>query len=389
MSQLTAQGFKRKRYEEIEAELQEKARELFGPNVDLTDRSTIGKIIKILAEREAASNELAEDVYNSDFHDTAEGVNLTRKLKSIGLSLNLEQKATGEVTFDADTGSSAIKGMIVGTETGVDFVTVEGGAEKFGKITVGIQAVNAGEAGNVAAGAITIIKTPVAGITAVTNEQPTTGGSDRETETEARARYKRSVARGGSGTVPAILAALLDMPDVKDALITENDENTALPNGQPPHSLAPLVYGGDDVEIAQTIFETKGGLRSWGTTVVNVTDSKGMVHQIGFSRPVEVPVWIRVTLTKAEDYPADGDDHVKTAIISYVGGTDADGTVYDGLGLDTDVIRYKVSSTLSDIPGIYDLVIETSLDGVTYTSDNVPISGGKVAVTDFNKVVIV
>lgn len=391
MSQLTAKGFKRKRLDEIIADMETVAKELWGVNVNLSDRSNLGKFIRLVARERAKDFEDMEDVYNSAFYDTAVDNSLDKVAKRIGLTRIQENRATGTYRFVVDPGISIPQGIIVGTEGGVEFITTESGTESGGIIEVGIRAVNAGVSGNVPADTITVIKTPVPGILSGTNPEATEGGRNRETDEEFRFRYERSLAIGGSATAASVEAALLQLTDVKDAIVDQNEEDKTV-NGLPPNCIAPYVYGGTEQEIAETIFRTKaGGIRSYGSVVVNVTDSRGKVHSIGFSRPTEVSVWVRITLTRTADYPTNGDDLVRTAVVQYIGGTDVDGTIYDGLGQGDDVIRYKISSAVGNVPGIDDLVVETSLtgNGTDWAQANVPIGQTSVAITTFDKVVVV
>jgi uncharacterized phage protein gp47/JayE len=387
---LTPQGFKRKRYEDWFAELEAKAKELWGANVNLSDRSNLGKFVKLLAYVAAEKSELAEDVYNSAFKDTAEGVSLQHVGKYIGISKLLGNKAEVTLVFQVDPGVSIPAGVVASTVDGIEFVTEEAGTESGGIVRVKAKARVPGASGNVPAGTITQIVTPRPGVLSVANPEPSKNGRDEETEPQFRERYDKSVAKGGSSTIESIRAALLELPGVKDADVDENEDLNTNERGIPGKSIAPFVYGGDDVEIAQTIFSTKtGGIRSWGSIQIPVVDSMGKQHIIGFSRPIEVPVWVRITLTRNATYPADGDAQVRKEVIKYIGGRDTDGTEYDGLDMGSEVVLYKVIAAAGSVPGIDDLVVELSTDGTNYSISNIPIDTTSIATTTADKVVIV
>lgn len=61
-----------------------------------------------------------------------------------------------------------------------------------GFASIGIQAVEAGTRGNVDTGTITLMSVPMNGIISITNEQPTTGGTDLEEEESFRQRVLNS-----------------------------------------------------------------------------------------------------------------------------------------------------------------------------------------------------
>ena len=68
-------------------------------------------------------------------------------------------------------------------------------------IDVPVIAVNGGLSGNSAAGAITVISTPVQGVTSVTNPLAMTGGADAESDAALIARFQANNFRGFTGTV--------------------------------------------------------------------------------------------------------------------------------------------------------------------------------------------
>lgn len=390
---LTKAGFKRKTLVEYLEEMQEQARELFGADVNLSDRSPLGQWIMLIAYGRAQESMLAEAVWMSGHIDDAEGVSLDHNAKKIGISRMRAEKSSGQATLEVEAGASVASGMILATESGVEFVTTASASDENndGFITVPIEALFAGKAGNVQPGSIVEINTPVAGITAVVNSEITQNGADVESDAEFRERYYRSLANAGGASMPSIEAALLELPGVIDASVTENDLSVEA-NGLPPNSIAPFIYGGDDADIANAIFNRKtGGIQSFGTSLVTITDSKNKQHIIGFSRPITVDVWVRLTIQKNpeyQQYPIDGDALVASRIIEYVGGVDADGTRYDGQGLDGDIIHYKLIAAIGDIPGINDVSVELSSDGITYNQSNIQVNNISIAQTEINKVVI-
>lgn len=90
---------------------------------------------------------------------------------------------------------------------------------------VNITAVTAGRAGNVPVGAISIMVDTIEGITSVNNEQPTTGGTDREADDPFRERYfqkKRNPSSSGNKSDYANWA--LEVPGVGGVVVVPVDE---------------------------------------------------------------------------------------------------------------------------------------------------------------------
>lgn len=73
---LTPEGLNIKRLEDIKGEIENSLRSSFGNNVNLNSESVMGQIVGIFSERESLLWELFEDIYNSQFPSSAEGVSL-------------------------------------------------------------------------------------------------------------------------------------------------------------------------------------------------------------------------------------------------------------------------------------------------------------------------
>lgn len=76
MAGLTENGFEKKNLSTIRQEIEDAFRAAFGTFINLLPSSIFQTIIGIFAERESLIWDLAEEVYNSQYPDTADGVNL-------------------------------------------------------------------------------------------------------------------------------------------------------------------------------------------------------------------------------------------------------------------------------------------------------------------------
>ncbi|MFE0394760.1 baseplate J/gp47 family protein [Paenibacillus lactis] len=384
-------GFKRERFEDVFASMEEKARETFGETVNTSARSPLGIILRIVAWVLARLWQDAEDIYNSAYVNTAEGVSLDRLGPYVGVSRILDQYATGHVVLTGTPGYIVQAGFRVAAgeryfETD-DNVTI--GPD--GKVTAAITAVEPGQLGNVAAGTIIDIVNPNADVTDVTNPEPTGGGREKETDTEFRDRFSLSVASGGSGTVESIRGVLLSVPGVRAATVIENTANTTDADGRPPKSFEAYVLGGQPDEIGSAIFGKKAaGIEAYGSESVTVTDLAGYPHEVRFSYAQTAPVAIRVTVSKNSSYPADGTALIKTSIIKYIGGEDADGQLYAGLSMGASIIHARLVATVLTIPGVVDATVEISTDdGASWDEGNIPILPQSVAQISADHIMVV
>lgn len=386
---LNKDGFNRMRYADIIAEMNSRAKSVFGADVNLSEYSPLGMFFKVVAFTMAVIWQLAEYVYYGAYKDTAEGYQLDGVCQYIGITRKPASYATGTVTFTGTVGTVIPLQFLVSTGTYQFWTQQIATIPSGGTVDVPIRALELGNTSNVLASTITTIVNPLTGVTSVTNALGTTGGADVETDEALRARYDESISLGGASTTSAIEAELLQVQNVVAAVVTENVTMGTV-GGIPAKAFEAMVYGGINADIADAIYRTKAaGIQAFGDITVPITDDNGQVHNIGFSRVTEVPVYVHVTLTKDVDlFPVNGMTTIETNIIKYIGGTDADTTKYYGLGLGDDVVYTKIIGICHSVAGVTDVTVTLSTDNITFTAANVAIATGQVAVTDYNKVVI-
>lgn len=225
---------------------------------------------------------------------------------------------------------------------------------------------------------ITQVITAVGGVTSVNNPDALGTGRDRETDEAFRLRASQSLSLSGSATIPAISAALLNLPDVSSALVVENDTGVVV-DGRPAKSFecvvtAPITTAIDDA-IANTIWNDKpAGIQTVGNTAITITDSTGVQRIINFSRPAGTFIAVRVTygLYNEEVFPADGPTLIRDAVVTYG----------SSLAAGEDVIPQRFyGSIYSAVEGIGDLTVECQVlpsQGATPTN----YSGQVTSVTD-------
>ena len=194
---------------------------------------------------------------------------------------------------------------------------------------------------------ITSITTPVLGWDSVTNPLAASVGRLTETDEELRLRFRNTKLERSSNILDSLYSALLNLDGVKEVAIYENDTDITDANGVLPHSFLPVVYGGSSQLIGETIWKNKPlGIRSQGNTEVEVTDSQGFPHTIGFETPNPVNAYIVINLSlNPEDpnvFPADGVDQIKQNIIDYAA---------EKFGVGDDIIFSRLYTPINNVPG--------------------------------------
>lgn len=190
-------------------------------------------------------------------------------------------------------------------------------------------------------------------------------GRDLETDAELRLRREELLRISGAGTLEAIRSTVRNVLGVNQAFAFENDTNVTDGFGRPPKSFEVIVSGGDDQPIGQAIWDTKpAGIESFrdpgpaGVTV-QVTDSQGTVHDVNFSRPTEIRMYVAVTIFVdtaafgAGDAVA-GEQEVKEAIEA----------VGDALQIGEDVVINQFLCAPLGVTGVVD-VTAIAIDDIT------------------------
>jgi len=356
---VTANGFVAKTFDIIVAEKEAEAIVLFGADIDLTETSPLKMFIQVQALEEAKLWDMAESFYYTAFVDFATGASLDRVGALLGVSRNSAAKATGQVTFNGVNGTIIPIDTVVLTDTNIEFVTDVAGTIAGGTVTVSITAVLPGTDSNVAGATITLLKTPIVGVTSLSNANPTTGGTDLETDVSYRNRIKNYLLVQAKGTLESIRQAVLAVTGVTGCSATEDTDI---------HSANLMVAGVSkpDVNVDAAIEDTRpaGIYVTWDI-------------------PTTIDTYVDITVNVNSSAPGSASADIEAAIIAYV----------NGLGVGDDVIYTKVYDAVYDVeeaavtPWIVDITV-LKVDDVTppVATVNLVIAVDEKALTDVAKV---
>lgn len=363
-------GFYRPTYSEILADLQNKTLEKLGYDTNVSETGNIGKILMIMAYMFDKAWMDMESSYFSAFVSTATGVSLDRVGTLRGVTRELQQPAEVSVTFTGTVGYTIPTGFAISTNDNLVFTTMSDATiTEDGTVAVMAQCEDVGEIGNVEAGEIVLIVNPVADVTSVINYSQASGGKDKENDAEFRERMLEGLGSTSGGSIDAILVEILALKGVMSAAIIENNTDETV-NGRPAHSFEAFVYGGTQGEIANAIFSKKPiGVQSLGTLSTTINDIAGNPHTIQFSRPTMKQVYVHVDLTVSENFGKTSD--VRTAIIKYIGGLDADQAYYYGLKMHETCVYTKLLQEIMNVGEIEDCTLQISTDGETWVTTNI------------------
>jgi uncharacterized phage protein gp47/JayE len=474
---VTTTGFVRKTFDNIQTSLQTRWKDKLGQNQDVSDDSPNSKIIALMAEAADEIWGVAEDAYNSNNRNSAEGIPLDNALALIGIQRNDRSKATADVSFKG-TNTTAIPkftqvkqpstGLIFQTKVDSSIVQtstnwlqfqvnalsnstayriyingnsytytsdssatydeiVNGMKSVIDSASLGLTITNVGSGlmtieatdkndvydisasslftllkvqsvieveclnygkNEIPAGSITEISTATAGLDSVNNYFAGEAGADIETDQEARLRGQKDPAVAGFSFVDAIKAKISNgVAGVSYCKVYDNKTMTINSNSIPAKSWEAVIIGGSDAKIAGVISNMEvAGMSSYGNTTVAVKDVDGVPHNIHFTRPTNLYIWVKVTINSynsEQQFPANGVAAIKQQIIDYV----------KKFNIGENIITQKFLTPVYNVDGIASATVEiastTLIDGSpSYATSNINCSIRQKPNFDLTRIVV-
>ncbi|EMP1238795.1 baseplate J/gp47 family protein [Klebsiella sp. GN_Kp186] len=315
---VTAEGISAPDYQTVLDTITGYFQQIYGSDAYLDPDSKDGQMVALVALAIHDANNMAISVYRSFSPATAVGDALTSNVKINGITRRAATNSTVDLLLTGTVGTTITNGSVRDTNSVIWNLpaTVVIGTD--GTVVATATCTNSGAVAAVA-GSVNGINTPTRGWASVTNPLAATVGIAAETDAELRVRQLQSVALASLTPFDAVDGAIANVEGVTRHKLFENDTETTDANGLPAHSISAIVEGGDATEIANTIRSTKGqGVSTYGTTAVIVTDKYGNPYTIRFSRPVDVPIYVSITIQALTGYSSEVGDEMKAAVAAYI-----------------------------------------------------------------------
>lgn len=328
---LTETGFERPIQDEIAADIAADQRGTISAQLDVSESTVIGNLNNVFADQLAQAYEALEEAYNGHDPDNATDDRLVALALLTGTERRGAQQGSVTVTCTLaasksyDVGELVVHAVddptnrwsnrdIVETTTADDYEVV-------------FLSENTGADVTAAAGTLTVIASPIDGFSAATNAEDATPGRDIEDIETLRARRENELALGGSGTVDALRAEVLQLEDVIECLVEENTTDSTV-GDLPPHSFRVVVWDGDpgqvpDDDIAQTILDCgPAGIPAVGDESGNAVRSDGTVVTRAFQRAAVVDIYVSADIVASAGNvsAADVKAAIRAAMPTVVGG---------------------------------------------------------------------
>ena len=326
--ELTSTGLTVKTLTEITTDLETEFKAIYGEDINVDPNSPDGQLINIFAQSMVDIRELIVQINNGFNPDRAVGRILDERV----VINNIERQGGTftnqpiEIVFDATTTLQGLDdafndidgtGYTIQDNSGNEFILIDSETFTAGTYTRNFRARNIGLV-ETTVGTINEPVTIVLGVVSVNNPLGAISvGQNEETDAELRLRRQRSVAISSNGYLNGLLAAVLNLDGVTEAVLYENVTNSTDSDGIPAHGIWLVVAGGANTDIADQIYAKKSyGSNMKGTVEVDIVTESNTTFTAKFDRPAAEDLYIRFDAQPTVAVPSFDLDAIKEYIVA-------------------------------------------------------------------------
>lgn len=312
MATLTETGIQIERLNDIVKRFEDGFKQIYGQNIDLSPNTPDGQMVGILAQIKMDIEELAENVYRQLDPDVATGAWLEQRVAYAGLMRRgASYSYLRSVILTGEPNTQLYAGIVVSDQNKVRWVlTTDIQLDSNGSGRADFRSEQLGSF-NLAKNTTLTIETVTLGLTNAVTFENAEVGVEEETDTQLRERFLFSRTKNAQNSAEAITAKIAALPDVKQVRVLENNTAQRDALGVEPHSIDVIVYGGNDEEIANVIYQNKGaGVGLQGNTLINLKKD-GETRPIRFDKVSLVDVQVSMRCVRYEDFTEIDKEQIK------------------------------------------------------------------------------
>ena len=287
--------------------LADKFKLIYGQDINLEQNSPDGQLLGIITNEIYDLQTLILHIYNSFDPDLAQGVELNKLLKLIAQTRRASTKSIVDITIVANANVTLPADYTIIDENKNEWVINAETTLIAGTNIVSFNAVNFG-AIEASANTINDVVTVFPEIISVNNALSAEVGRDEESDVLLRKRRNNLLSVNSNSTIAGVYSKLFLLDTVTDAVIYENATDTydALKDLN-AHTLWCIIDGGSIDEITKIIATDKTiGTDLKGTVSNNYVEiflkadgtTRALTHIVKFDRPTEIPLYIKLTVSK-------------------------------------------------------------------------------------------
>lgn len=321
-------------------------------NIDKTEGYLVYDALAPISKELSQCKANLDGVLNKVFAQTSSGEYLEKRCVEFGIYRKDGTKATGQVTFTGSNGVLIPIGTTIQTLGGLQFKTLADVTITNNTVIANIEASNIGNAYNLPSSTIIQLPVQIVGVTSVNNANPTTGGTNIETDTELLSRLLLKVQTPAtSGNMGHYKLWATEVNGVGDAIV--------IPTWNGPGTVKVIILDSNKHTPTKTIIDN---------VIANIESYRPIGATVTVQGAIEVPININATLQLASGADI---NTVKTQIENSVK------PYLETLAFKDPLVRYtRIANVLLDIPPIIDYSGLTVNGGTA----NIEILQGSVAV---------
>ena len=319
MATLTETGIQIERLGDIVKRFEDGFKQIYGQNIDLSPNTPDGQMVGILAQIKMDIEELAENVYRQLDPDVATGAWLEQRVAYAGLMRRgASYSYLRSVILTGEPNTQLYAGIVVSDQNKVRWVlTTDIQLDSNGSGRADFRSEQLGSF-NLAKNTTLTIETVTLGLTNAVTFENAEVGVEEETDTQLRERFLFSRTKNAQNSAEAITAKIAALPDVKQVRVLENNTSQRDALGVEPHSIDVVVFGGNDEEIANVIYQNKGaGVGLQGNTLVNLRKD-GETRPIRFDKVSLVDIQVSMRCVRYEDFTEIDKDQIKKLLANQI-----------------------------------------------------------------------
>lgn len=361
-------------YVDIRDDLVAQFKAIYGEDIYLDNDSQDYQMISAFAAKTYDCMQLQQIVYNNHSPKTAVGTGLSSVVKLNGIARKAASYSTCVLTITGTVGTVIASGVAKDSQGNLwDLPANTVITDPTMEITAQCETIGAIEA---IAGSINVINNPQAGWISVTNNVAAVPGQPVEKDVELRKRQSISVALPSRNMLDGTRAAIAAIDGVKRYYVYDNDTNLTDEHGIPGHSIAAVVEGGLDADIAEAIYLHKGpGGGTYGSTTYPYANQGGITTDIRYSRPTYTSVDVDVGVRPGTGYTSDILGIIRTNLEDYIN------SLTIGNAVTMTGILNAISAAVSTpaVPEFLLASIQIGVTGETMGLTDIPIEWNAVA----------
>ena len=312
MATLTETGIVIESFDAILSKLEQGFRAIYGQNINLNADTPDGQMIGLLAQMRMDFEELAQTVYNQLDPDVATGAWLEQRVAYAGLMRRAASYSyLRSVILTGEPYTQLYAGVMVSDPNKTRWVLVSDvQLDSNGSARADFRSEQLGSY-NLGKNTPLTIETVTLGLQRATTFENAEVGEDEETDQQLRERFWVSRTKNATNSAEAIAAKIRALPDVKQVRILENNGTQRDKLGIEPHSLNLIVEGGENIQIAEVIYQNKGaGVGLQGAIAVTLQKNKEP-RLIRFDRAIAVDIQIVMRCVRYEDFTEIDKEEIK------------------------------------------------------------------------------